>query len=415
MDLKLSYSEIYTGEHPCYNKAKGGVPVGKRNKLFMVLIGALRAAALLCSTGTLIQTLMHALGFHEDWIYLHSTVIQAVSVLSVLLSARFADKDPVRRSAWVQLPVALLFLCYVPLCIWKDGSAGSFALLLAVGVIQTVFNGLFTVCDYKLPYYLFTPEEFGPFLSMVGVTLSLVSLAIGWLVSALSEMMAFTQLMLWGFLVAAVLMLISFGLQWNLRPLQDRGTTPTEKQQKLPLKQVLLAPVFRKLFAANLMRGFNTGAISVLPVMVISLGFDQTVTTAMVSVSAAAGLVGYILFSWLGRRMAYKNMVFVGSLLILPLLAMLIPDATVLLVAYGVLNIGKIVVDNAVPAALLRAVPVQIAGPYNAWRMTVHFTGTLLGTAAATVIPVPAVIVIAAAVQLISGWVYAHAAVMNPN
>ena len=62
--------------------------------------------------------------------------------------------------------------------------------------------------------------------------------------------------------------------------------------------------------------------------------------------------------------------------------------------------------DNAVPALLLQTVPAAIAGPYNAWRMILHLFGTLLGTAAATVIPIPLMLILATALQVLSGSVY---------
>jgi hypothetical protein len=49
---------------------------------------------------------------------------------------------------------------------------------------------------------------------------------------------------------------------------------------------------------------------------------------------------------------------------------------------------------------------VEIAGPYNAWRMIIHFTGTILATSIAAAIPVWALLIITMAAQLISGISY---------
>ena len=59
-----------------------------------------------------------------------------------------------------------------------------------------------------------------------------------------------------------------------------------------------------------------------------------------------------------------------------------------------------------VPAILRSAIPVQIAGPFNAWRMLLHNGGTLLATTIAAFIPVSWLLVLTAVFQLISGLHY---------
>lgn len=383
--------------------------VSARNKLFGVLIVALRTTALLCATGTLMQTFLSTLGFSERWIYLHSTLVQATSMLTILIGVRFADKNLLARAACIQLPTALLFLAYIPLCIWKNASAGSFGLLIGVTVLQTVTTGLYTVCDYKIPYFVYQEQDYGFYLAWAGIAGSVVSFAIGTLVTALTATMDYTDLMLWAFLIAAVLLVISFLLQWHLQPVRDplsakRSSAP---QAKIPLKDVLLTPVFRKLLAANLMRGFSSGAITVLPVMAITLGYSQAVVTAMVSVQAVATLASCAAFGYVCRWLTPRKTVLAGSICVLALCAMLIPQSAVFLPAYALVLLGKATVDNAVPAALLQIVPAEVAGPYNAWRMILHFFGSLVGTAVAAVIPVPIMLLASALMQLMSGWKYA--------
>ena len=67
---------------------------------------------------------------------------------------------------------------------------------------------------------------------------------------------------------------------------------------------------------------------------------------------------------------------------------------------------GRTLVDYATPSLLRLAVPVEIAGPYNAWRMIIHFTGTILATAIAAVIPVWILLLLTMTAQLISGISY---------
>ena len=377
----------------------------RRNMLSMVLIDTIRVVALLCATGTLMQTFLSTLGFREELIYLHSTLMQAGQICSILLCSRWADRGNVfRKAGCVLLVSGGLFFCYIPLCLSGSASPESFSLLLLVGVVQMVCIGLYTVCYYKLPYYIYEEKDFGTVLSWTGVISGGISFLVGGLVSALSEKIPYTTLMLAGFLVSGVLMLLSVVLQLRVKAV--RQPAETQKQERVPLKAVLLAPLFRNLLIPNLMRGFSSGAISVLPVMALSLGYGPTFAASLVSACAAATLTSCALFGLLNSRLRSRRVILLGSLAYIGLLLMLIPGAGLFFAAYCLVIFGRNLVDNAVPALLLQTVPAGIAGPYNAWRMIVHLFGTLLGTAAATVIPIPIMLILSAALQVLSGSVY---------
>ena len=65
------------------------------------------------------------------------------------------------------------------------------------------------------------------------------------------------------------------------------------------------------------------------------------------------------------------------------------------------------------PAALLYAVPVEIAGTYNAWRMILHNGGTMLVTVIAGFIPRSALLWISLGCQVVSGVNFFTAKVMR--
>ena len=83
------------------------------------------------------------------------------------------------------------------------------------------------------------------------------------------------------------------------------------------------------------------------------------------------------------------------------------------LAAYAVLLFGRTLVDYAVPAALLYAVPVEIAGTYNAWRMILHNGGTMLATMAAGFVPLPVMLIVSLVFQVFSGISFCAARVMK--
>ena len=67
---------------------------------------------------------------------------------------------------------------------------------------------------------------------------------------------------------------------------------------------------------------------------------------------------------------------------------------------------GRTFVDYSVPSILRAAIPVELAGPYNAWRMLLHNGGTLLATTIAAFIPVSWLLALTLVFQLISGLHY---------
>lgn len=85
----------------------------------------------------------------------------------------------------------------------------------------------------------------------------------------------------------------------------------------------------------------------------------------MVSVQSQATLAACALFAVISRRVHPRYMILLGSCCFLVLPALLCQNKPVLYLAiYAILLFGRTLVDYAVPAALLYAVPVEIAGTY---------------------------------------------------
>ena len=83
-------------------------------------------------------------------------------------------------------------------------------------------------------------------------------------------------------------------------------------------------------------------------------------------------------------------------------IALLLVTLTVMALVY----LGRTLVDYSVPSILRAAIPVHLAGPYNAWRMLLHNGGTLLATTIAAFIPVSWLLVLTVVFQLFSGLHY---------
>lgn len=381
----------------------------KHNQLRAVLAYTFRTAALLCSTGPLMQTFLSSIGFTEQQIYMHATLFQAVNVLTILLCARFADtKNVLLRTALVQLPGALLFLGYLPLCLSRDVSAASYVWLLVISILQSAVFALHTVCEYKIPYYIYRADAYGSVLAVCGIISSVVSFAVGSAMSALSTRYSYPSLMIGAFSLSCLFLLfagiLSF-FQKSLIPLTDCESTAAEK--KIPLVSVLRHRTFSHLLVGNITRGFANGVTTVLAAAALSIGYDEVLTTAMVSVQSVAALLSCLLFSIISGHIRPRYAILGGCLCFAVFPLLLVPDKPILFLAvFAVLLFGKTLVDYAIPAALLYIVPVEIAGTYNAWRMILFNGATMLATIAAGVLPLPVLFAAALICQLITGFNY---------
>nr|MBQ4320558.1 MFS transporter [Clostridia bacterium] len=390
------------------------------NKIRAIIAYAFRTAALLCANGSLMQTFLSTVGFSEQHIYIHASLYQAINVITILVCARFADsRSIIKRSAIVQIPCALLFLLYMPLCLINNVSSMAYVWLLAVAVFQSITFALHAICEYKLPYYVYKIEEYGMVMSICGVLSSVVSFAVGALVSLLSVSFSYNIIMLIAFGISFMFILASGILQYFQKSLiadsdASENSEKSEKQQKIPLITMFRHKAFTTLFVGNITRGFANGTTTVLAAAALSIGYDETLTSAMVSVQSAAMLAACGLYAIVASRIHPRFFILSGSICFISLPVLLVREQPLLFLAmYGILMFGRTLVDYAVPSALLYAVPVEIAGTYNAWRLVLHNGGTMLATVIAGFIPLNVLIWISLAFQLISGLNFFTAKIMH--
>lgn len=387
----------------------------RNNKLRSIFALALRTAALLACTGPIMQTFLASLGFSSRFIYINTTLVQASNILTSSLCSQWADRGSViRRSALCEFPHALLYLCYIPLCLWKSPSFGSFALLTSICVLQSACIALYTVCEYKLPYFIYGPKDYGTVLAISGIVSSLISLGAGVIITRLSTMLDYSTLMLGACVLSCGMMGISALLHILQKPLHTMPVVSAgfAKKQENPLS-VFRHPSFFRMIPANLLRGFAYGTTTVMAGIALDLGYGQQISTALVSFQSGAMLLGCSLFAVTSRKLSPRAVMLIGSLTFLLLPLMLVTGESLFLILFAIVFFGRTLVDYATPSLLRLAVPVEIAGPYNAWRMILHFSGTLFATTIAAVIPVWLLLIFTMAAQLISGVSYFASAEMR--
>lgn len=388
------------------NAPKLTVPDGVlRNKILSTIAYTARVIALICASGPLMQTFLASLKFDTDLIYLHSTLLQAANVLTIVLFSQWANAGvPIKRSAFSILPTGLLFLFYVPFAIASSASPTTYVLLAVIGIAQQISIGLFTVCEYKIPYYIYRQDEYGMILSVCGIVSSLFSLGSSALISHFTSKIRFTSIMAIAFSISAALIAIAFVCIFFEKSLLPKEAAEKPTERKVFAFQALLRyPAFTHLIHANLMRGFAAGVISVLATVALDLGYTESLTAVMVSAQSVASLAACALFSCTSKRISPQVMLIMGCIMVLSLPALLISSSFLFLSVFVIITVGRTLIDYSVPTMLLKTVPVEIAGSYHAWRMVLHNAGTLTATALAVALPIPWMLIIASIFQMISG------------
>ena len=386
----------------------------RNNKIRYIAASALYSTALLCMNGTLMQTFLGEIGL-TDRIYLHATLLQIMSVAGTMLFSHAADGSGslIRRMALTNLPILVLYLVYIPLCVFPVPDGTAFLAAAVIGLIQSLFVAIHTVFDYKIPYRIIPLEEYGPVTAVSGIVTGLAGMAVGALMTWLSQRYTYRLLMCWAFPAAALMTAASAVITWVMRPISSPPVPPEGKKSGVTFAQLLRRPVFTVLLVPNLLRGISTGIVGILAAVALQQGFSASLTTAMITVSSAAWLTACLLFAVLAKHVTPRLLVFAGSLLMLPLPLLALAGEATYLPLYGLIIAGRTFVDYGVPAALILVVPDEIAGPFNAWRMALHIGGGILGTFLGGFLSPAALLVTAAALQLISGAVYLTSPVLR--
>lgn len=388
------------------NKRPGSDDAAK-NKIKAVVAQTAKTVAFLGAYGSLMQTFLAMLGFAPELIYVHSSFLQAANVITMLVASGFAKgENSMKRAAVSVAPAALLFFLYIPVAISRNATAFAYIALVSVGVVQQIFIALYTVCEYKIPYYVYNAEEYGRILSICGIVASVFSILTSSLISSLAEKYDYLEIMTWVFALCALLLAVaavSTGVQRSLyKDSPDEKNEERNGRQSSVLK-LFSNPVFYKLIHANLLRGFSIGVISVLATVALDVGFTEKVTTKMVPIESVAMLISCALFSITAKKIPTRLVLLFGCSLLLLMPAMLVNNGTVFLSVYFVIIFARTLIDYSVPAMLIRIVPVEMAGPYNAWRIALQNAGTLIATSVAAFLPIPALLIIAAVFKMISG------------
>ena len=379
----------------------------KRNALLSMLAQAMHSLAVLCSTGPVMQMFLSSIGFSPRYVYLLTTIAQAANIVTIFLCSQWADRGHlIKHTILAEIPQGILYLCFIPLCLWQSTSLSSFLLLTGICAMQAVAGALYTVCNYKLPYYIYEAESYGSVLALLGLFGSLLSLLTGVLISWLSSFLSYSQIMLYACAISALLMLLSalFHLLYKpVMPFPTQATLQNQEKNKFPLFTLMRYSIFRKFILSNTFRGFGYGLTTMMATIALTLGYEPWVSTMVISIQSAAVIIGCIVFGFVSKRLPLRLIILVGSLSFAALPLLMTGNVYMFFAAFAVAIFGRTIVEHSVPSLFRYCVPAEIAGTFNGWRMLLFYAGSLSASAIATVLPIQWVLIIAVLTQVFVG------------
>ena len=396
--------------------------VNKYNIILFCCRNALYATAALFLSGTIIQTFLTYYGIQSSTVGIHATTLNLVNILTTMIFSGIADRkvDTKKAITRLSLPIALCFLCILPLCLSKAlPSFFVFTVIMALGIIQVLFIALRNIFEYKLPYVIIDLEYYGLLISVDGIVTGGVSIGVSLLLSLLLGVFPYRVVMLYGFGGAAVFMLLSAFLNSRLYNIKNAEIYKelTVKKTVVTIKKLLSMPVFSVLIAPNLLRGVASGVISMVAVIALSKGFTSVETAFMVTIAAVANILGSVLFALLSKRISNRVLCLIGSVILFILPFLCLNNKYAFLCIYFICCTGKIIIDYAIPTMIYKVIPFEIAGAYHAWRLILTTAGTSAATLAVGYLidklPIVYILIFATICQTISGLMYFFTPVMR--
>ena len=385
--------------------------IAHKNTVLAVTVTALRGILLPIAYGAVFQAFLVSLGFSSSLLYINSTILQLALILITPLCSKWADKGHIiKRAVLCHLPTAVLFALYLPICISRDNSLAAFWYLTACCFMQVVVVSLYNIIDYKLPYLIFSADDYGTMLSLGGIICNLISLGIGILISFASGVLGYPMLMFIACCVCIGITLLSAVCVSRLKLLASAEQIQASNLHaagKVSVFMMFKMPIFARLAPANILRGVSGAATAVMAAVALDLGYDENVITMIISVSSGVSIAAYLFFALASHKFKAQTIIAIGCVLfcLFPLM-LLRSTSTVFLLLLFVVLLGRVLVDIGVPYLLRRVVPMDIAAPYNAWRMVLYNIGSITMTAIAAFIPVDMLLITATAAQLLVGISY---------
>ena len=364
---------------------------GTKNIFFMSAQGGALAAAMPMVNGSLIQLFLTNRQVSAYYVGLFSTLISIITVVGTMLCSYISEKfpKPLKQYQWLYFLQFGIYLAMIPISYFTMTPSAIFLVMSLIAGLITFLCSWTSILGYKIPYMTIPFESYGTFTAVSGAVTGIVGVASSFAYSAVINGN-------WGgnpyfvcICITAVLLVLSWYCTFRLKPVNDVYDAPSHNNMSIKkLMEVFKMPLFRKFIVPNTLRGITIGITNSIALIALYMGLTEGQASILPIVCALGYVISSLLFHFLSKYMPLPVVAIIGSLLVLALISLPHDNSTVFLTVFLVAYVGRVLVDYAIPVMLIRVVPADIAGIYNAGRyillnlsstVSVFAVGALLG------------------------------------
>ena len=325
-------------------------------------------------------------GISAQVIGFYSSFTQMAYLVFSMLFANAANHFPSTRRPesamfWMQ---ALFFALNAVLCLFPDTPRLLCILVFVLGFLTTFVGTVRDVLDYRLVIEVIPTESYSLYSAVSGIFLGVFGILPGLVLNFLYGIFEFYPVTACAFLAAG---LASFGAglaNSALKPLPGRKVPEqTElseaRKPENSVREVFRRREFRRLIAANFIRGFGAGMLALLPVLAVRYaGFTEEKTVLLSSVTNAATFTSCAVYAFLRKkRMKASTLALAGAGLFVLLCAAFQGSVPIFLAFLFPAYAGYNIVCYAIPDIVYLHVEERIISAYNTWRMIFTTFGTI--------------------------------------
>ena len=365
--------------------------IGTKNIIFMAAKDGALAAAMPMVNGSLIQLFLTNRDVSAYYVGLFSTIVSIITVVGTMLCSYISEKfpKPLKQYQWLFFLQLAVYLAMIPIAYFTMTPGSLFWILSLIAGIITFLCAWNSILGYKIPYMTIPFESYGTYTAVSGAVTGIVGVVASFMFSAVINGNLGGNPYLICICITVVLMVIAWYCTYRLKPVNNVYDAPSHNSMSIKkLLEVFNMPLFRKFLVPNTLRGITIGITNSIALIALYMGLTEGQASFLPIICALGYVVASFLFHFLSKYMPLPVVAIIGSLLVLALISLPHDNSTVFLSVFLVAYIGRVIVDYAIPVMLIRVVPADIAGIYNAGRyillnlsstVSVFAVGALLG------------------------------------
>lgn len=240
--------------------------------------------ALNLMSGSVLQSFLLEKGVAGKSVSFLMAVMSAMQVVTLLGISGFVEKSRniVKKYAYAIFAQIIFLLGLAVFCFDEAHSAEVFPVICVLGIVISIFQGIYTVLAYKVPYYILDIKDYGYINGIAGVVSGITGAAFSILLTFCINRFEYYKTMSVFFIAGSVMLAVS-----SLFAITFKTTQPDVKFQKAEKVSIFRYKPFYFLLLPNILRGFSFGVLRLITI----IGYHCKIIDA-----SAAGILTTLLF-----------------------------------------------------------------------------------------------------------------------